>query len=232
MILSGPIVHYESTESTQNEAKRILSGVHWTTNQTAGKGRFNRKWYSEPGRSLAVSIAFPEYQGSAKPHLISIWICLALAEEFDLRVQWPNDLVLNHKKVCGVLTEVIEGIPIVGFGMNVGLMSFPDELKPRASSLRNEGLRVGTPVEVLERIIRKIHELEGVPSQWGGLDEKWRKFDETLGKLFRLQDGRTGIADGVSEDGELIWNDRGDYEIVTCADALWGAESLDMIRQI
>jgi BirA family biotin operon repressor/biotin-[acetyl-CoA-carboxylase] ligase len=226
MTLNGPIVHYLESASTQIEAKKTLNGVHWTTKQTAGKGRFDRQWYAEPGRSLAVSIAFPEYRGFAKPYLISMWICLAIAEEFDLGIQWPNDLVLNRKKVCGVLTEVVEGVPVVGFGINVGRMNFPIEIADRASSLANEGRLVGTPIEVLERIILKINEIEPVPQNWQGMDEKWRRFDETPGKIFKLQDGRVGVAEGISEDGELIWNNHGEYEMVTCADALWGFNSI------
>ncbi len=222
MILSGPITHYLQTPSTQDEAKRALTGVHWTTDQTDGKGRFDRQWYSEPGRSLAVSIALPEYKDFAKPYLIGMWICLALAQEFDLRVQWPNDLVIDRKKVCGVLTEVIEGIPFIGFGINVGLMNFPADIAYRASSLSNEGRLVGTPVEVFERVILMLDGLGPVPETWAEMAENWNLIDETKGKIFKLQDGRMGIAEGVSNQAELIWNDHGTFEMVTCADALWG----------
>ena len=222
MTISGPVVHYLQADSTQNEVKKTLAGIHWTTNQTAGKGRFDRQWYAEPGRSLAVSIAFPEYRGFAKPYLIGMWIGLALAEEFGLRVQWPNDLVLNRKKVCGVLTEVVDGVPLVGFGMNVGKMTFPPDLAHRASSLANEGVAALTPVEVFERVILKLTDIEPVPVDWSGVRERWMALDETSGKIFRLQDGRVGIAEGITEEGELVWNHNGTFEIVTCADALWG----------
>lgn len=222
MTISGPIVHYLSTESTQAEAKKSLAGIHWTTNQTAGRGRFDRHWYSEPGRSLAASIALPEYRGFANSYLVAMWITLALAVEFDLRVQWPNDLVLNGKKVCGVLTEIVDGIPVIGFGLNIGRMAFPPEIAQRASSFFNEGREVGTPVDVLERIVLMLSELGPVPESWSAMAEKWSAFDETKGKMFRLQDGRLGVADGISELGELIWNEHGHIEMVTCADALWG----------
>lgn len=225
MTILGPIVHYMQTDSTQSEAKRTLTGVHWTTNQTAGKGRFDRQWYAEPGRSLAVSIAFPEYRDFAKPYLIGMWIILVLAEEFGLRVQWPNDLVLNRKKVCGVLTEVIDGVPIVGLGMNVGRMKFPTELAHRATSLANEGVAVGTSVEVFERVILKVNDMLPVPETWSGMSKYWMELDETPGKVFRVQDGRVGIAEGITAEGELVWNHSGTCEIVTCADALWGFNS-------
>ncbi len=222
MNLSGPVTHHIQIASTQNEAKLALTGVHWTTDQTAGKGRFDRQWYSEPGRSLAVSIALPEYKGLSKPYLIGMWFCLALAQEFDLRVQWPNDLVIDRKKVCGVLTEVVDGVPVIGFGINVGRMSFPPEIAHRASSLANENRLVGTPVEVFERIILMVNSLAPVPSSWAEMAEAWNMVDETKGKIFKLQDGRIGIAEGISNQAELIWNHHGNFEMVTCADALWG----------
>ncbi len=225
MTISGPIIHYGSTESTQVEAKKTLAGVHWTTDQTAGKGRFDRQWYAEPGQSLAVSIAFPEYRGFAKPYLIGMWICLMLATEFDLRLQWPNDLVVNRKKVCGVLTEIVDGVPVVGFGINVGAMSFPLELAERASSLANEGRMVGTPIEVFERVMVMISGMEPVPEDWSPMADRWSELDDTKGKIFRLQDGRVGISEGISDQGELIWNDHGSTQLVTCADALWGFNS-------
>jgi biotin-[acetyl-CoA-carboxylase] ligase BirA-like protein len=222
MILSGPIVHYLQSDSTQTEAKKTLSGVRWTTDQTAGKGRFDRQWYSEPGRSLAVSVALPSYRTFAKPYLIGMWICLALATEFDLKVQWPNDLVLNGKKVCGVLTEVIDGVPVVGFGINVGVMTFPKEITERATSLANEGRLVGTSVEMMERVVLMLNELAEVPTSWSEIAPRWSAFDATPGKVFKLQDGRVGIAESISDEGELVWNHDGTRELVTCADALWG----------
>ena len=169
-----------------------------------------------------MSIALPENRGFAKPYLVAMWITLALAVEFDLRVQWPNDLVLNGKKVCGVLTEIVDGVPVIGFGFNIGRMTFPPEITHRASSFLNEGREVGTAVEVLERVVLMLTELEPAPESWSAMAEKWSAFDDTKGKLFRLQDGRLGTAEGISELGELIWNAHGHFEMVTCADALWG----------
>ncbi len=231
MTISGPIVHYPAIDSTQTIAKQTLTGIHWTTNQTAGKGRFDRLWYAEPGRSLAVSMAVPEYVGLERPYLIGMWICLALAKEFDLKVQWPNDLVLNGRKVCGVLTEIVDGVPVVGFGINVGKMNFPVEIADRASSLANEGRMVGTAIEVFERVVLMIYELAPVPFHWSEMAAEWMSLDETPGKVFKLQDGRIGAADGISEDGELIWNSGGEAELVTCADALWGLNNAANIDQ-
>lgn len=222
MNLSGGVTFYPEVESTQSEAKKSLSGVHWTMNQTSGKGRFDRTWYSEPSSSLAISIAFPNYRGFAKPYLIGMWICIALAEEFDLRLQWPNDLVLDRKKVCGVLTEVIDDVPIVGFGINIGPMSFPQDIAYRATSLANEGREVGSVSDVFDQILAMLNRLDEVPPTWREMAEKWRDLDETKGKIFRLQDGRIGIAEGVSDEAELVWNSDGTFEMITCADALWG----------
>jgi BirA family biotin operon repressor/biotin-[acetyl-CoA-carboxylase] ligase len=222
MKLSEPIAHYLQTSSTQDEAKKALSGIHWTTDQTAGKGRFDRQWYSEPEQSLAVSIALPNLRMHPKPYLIGMWIGLALAEALELKVQWPNDLILNGKKVCGILSEVTEGIPIIGFGLNVGKMTFPSEISNRATSLANEGIQIGNPTEVFDQILKLLGSLDEPPHSWPEMAKRWQAFDATPGKIFKLQDGRVGIADGISNEAELIWNHHGHYEMVTCADALWG----------
>jgi len=222
MTLSEPIVHYPTIHSTQDEAKKTLSGVHWTTDQMAGRGRFDRKWHSESGQSLAVSLCFPDYKGFEKPYLISMWVCLGVAEEFGLRIQWPNDLVLNRKKVSGVLTEIIDGVPVIGIGINIGPMTFPDYLSLRATSFANENCLSLTPEEAFLRFCDAIRGLPPVPSSWPEMEAKWREYDETEGKVFRLHDGRVGIAQAISGEGELIVDLGGEQVVVPFAEALWG----------
>ncbi|MBS1728695.1 MAG: biotin--[acetyl-CoA-carboxylase] ligase [Armatimonadetes bacterium] len=225
MTLSGPVVYLPSVHSTQDEIKKTLTGLVWTTDQTAGRGRFDRKWHSEAGKGLAVSIAFPEYRGFARPYLISMWICLGLAEEFGLRIQWPNDLVLNRKKVSGVLTEVVDEVPVVGIGINVGPMTFPEELSLRATSFANEGHLLASIDEVFSRFLSVLERLPAVPSTWAGVEPTWQRFDDTEGKVFRLHDGRVGIARGISSEGELIWSGDGGEQRVPFAEALWGVSA-------
>lgn len=223
MTLSGPVVEYPSIGSTQDEARRLLTGIHWTTDQTAGRGRFDRVWHAEPGQSVAVSLALPAYQGFEKPYLIGMWVGLAVAEEFDLGIQWPNDLVLNGKKVSGLLTEIVDGVPIVGIGINVGRIEFPPALSERATSFANEDHLHLSANAVFDRLVDCLRRADEVPSEWSEISLKWQQFDRTKGKVFRLQDGPVGMAKGVSSEGELLLDVGGEVRTVPVAEALWGA---------
>lgn len=225
MTLDRPVTYYPSVESTQDEARKHLSGIHWTMDQTGGRGRYDRKWHSEPGRSLAISICLPECAEHPKPYLFGMWLAAGMAECFMLHLQWPNDLILNGKKVGGILTEVIDGVPIVGIGINCGLMEFPTDIAHRATSLANEKHGIfDSPEYVMEHVLLMLgHYLRYLPSSWEDVAKEWDNFDDTKGKIFRRYDGRMGIAEGVSEEGELLWNGDGVIEKVSVAEALWGA---------
>lgn len=225
MNITGPTIHYVSTDSTQNEAKALLEGVHWTTNQINGRGRFDRSWYSEPGNSLAVSICFPALKGHPKPFLIGMTIALTMAETFDLNLQWPNDLLLGKHKVGGLLTEIVHGVPIVGIGLNVGPMKFPADIEQRATSLTNSGRATEDPTLVCAAVVAAIESIPSIPLSWTEIKSRWMKRDMTEGKLFKTQDEQVGIAIGISDEGELLWNARGEFRIVSAADALWGPET-------
>lgn len=224
MNITGSINHYETTTSTQHEAKFHLDGVHWTSDQTAGKGRFDRVWHSEKDKSVAVSIALPAYKNHPKPFLVGMSIAVAIADKFRLQIQWPNDLVLGKKKVGGILTEIVHGIPVVGIGLNLGAMSFPTEIDTKATSLVNEGHEELAPAQALQLMVDAIKAFEPMPNSWTELKARWMKFDTTEGKVFQTQDETIGIAIGISDEGELLWNSRGEFRILSVAEALWGSE--------
>ena len=219
------VTYYPSIGSTQDEARKTLTGIHWTTDQTAGRGRYDRKWHSEPGQSLAVSICFPEHVGFDKPYLIGMWLAVGMAECFNLRLQWPNDLTLYRKKVGGILTEVIDGVPVVGIGLNFGRMKFPPDLADRATSIGNEKHMIPLDGEFTMKLMTQVlgYYLRNMPKTWSEMESHWRVWDETKGKLFRRYDGRVGLAEGVSGEGELLWSSNGEIEKVSVAEALWGA---------
>ena len=223
MTLSEPVVYYDSVQSTQDEARRELTGIHWTSNQTAGRGRFDRLWHAELESSLAVSIALPDLRDHPRPYLIGMWLGLALADLLDTQIQWPNDLVIGGKKVCGILTEVVDQVPIVGIGINIGPMNFPKELAVRATSLVDSGHPRTTPLALFEKVIAEFRDLPDVPDTWQGMEEKWYRFDATEGKIFRTQSGKMGIAKGLSSSGELVLETPDGETTVSVAEALWGA---------
>lgn len=226
MDIPADFYYYASIGSTQEEARKKGDGVHWTSNQTAGRGRFERVWHSEPGQNLALSICFPAYMMHPKPYLLGMSFSLAVAEEFELQVQWPNDLILKGKKIGGFLTEIYGRLPIVGFGFNLNQTEFPTEIEHRATSLKLATGVESNPEATLERLLEALRRFDGVPNEWSEIADRWQARDRTEGKIYKLQDGRMGTAKGITKEGFLIWTDTVDEVIVPVAEALWGYSEL------
>lgn len=223
MTLSEPIVYFESVPSTQDIAREKLTGIYWTSSQTAGRGRFDRLWHAELGASLAISFALPDYKSHPKPYLIGMWMGLAIAESFDLQIQWPNDLVIAGKKVAGILTEIIDQVPVVGIGLNLGPMNFPKDLAIRATSLSDEGRVIQSPADAFLQLVESLRQIPEVPETWALVEERWNGRDATPGKMFKTQSGKVGCALGLTSEGELRLNTTDGEVTVSVAEALWGA---------
>ena len=147
-------------DSTNEEAKRLLNqgighgAVIEALEQTKGKGRKGRTWYSQKGEGLYFTlIVEPQETGEMAAGLtlvMAMAVCRALEEivPFDrIQIKWPNDLIINRKKVCGILAELIlegsqiQGV-ILGVGINLLQETFEEELKNKATSLYLETKQV------------------------------------------------------------------------------------------
>lgn len=219
---------FDEVDSTQNVASEMLLagenvGVVIARHQTAGKGRFDRKWHSAPGEVLAMSLVFEEHP---RPYLLGMACALATAEALDCQIQWPNDVVVGGKKVAGVLTEIKQDtrsrrLPVVGIGVNLNQLEFPQEIAHRAWSLRLRDDEVRDPFEIAKAIVEQIHRIP-TPSRWTELHDLWMRHDVTPGKEYQLNDGRVGIATSVGMDGELVCMIDGQSQTVYAADAIFG----------
>jgi BirA family biotin operon repressor/biotin-[acetyl-CoA-carboxylase] ligase len=144
----------ESIDSTNTEADRQLArGVTTpftvvSTEQTAGRGRRGRTWFSPKGKNIYLTAALNPGLPPNRLQVITLWLGLSLAQALRERyslpilVKWPNDLLLHDRKIAGMLTEArvdserTESL-VFGIGLNVNIAreDFPDELQSRASSL-------------------------------------------------------------------------------------------------
>lgn len=143
------IYHYETIPSTNAEAKRMIldgtrEGVLLAQKQTAGRGRLGRSFFSENGIFMSVIVA-PEKFSFDPGFLTSaaaVAVCRAVTEKgFFVGVKWVNDLLLDGKKICGILTEAVSlgnqtPAYVIGIGINVGKDDFPSELRDIAGSLQ------------------------------------------------------------------------------------------------
>ncbi len=152
--LGQKIEYRKEVDSTNNLAKELArKGASEGTlivadKQTSGKGRLGRSWESPAGTGIWMSLILrpdilPQY-ASQLTLVAGLGVCEAIKKSTGLeaKIKWPNDVVVNGKKVCGILTEMsaeIERINyvVVGIGINANMESFPEEL-PYASSLKIE----------------------------------------------------------------------------------------------
>ncbi len=226
------IVFYDSLESTQKEAQKYIKYddvsvcAVVSSEQTLGRGRFGRGWYSPHGECLAVSFLLWEYADWERMELLAMAIGLGTSIAFDTQIAWPNDLVLNGKKVGGVLGEVFHNntgraIPVIGLGVNLKMKSFPEEIREIATSLALEGREIVEVEGGLNLLKQSLLEMPE-PHNWSDLASLWAKRDATASKKYRLQDGRMGIAIGINKDGWLIVEVEGRQIEVPSAEAFFG----------
>lgn len=117
--------------------------------QTGGKGSRGRSWVSPPGTGIWMSILLRPELEPTKASMITIVAALAIVKALEqtvsipVKIKWPNDIVMNGKKVCGILTEMsadMEAVRyiIVGIGINANTENFPEDLLDRATSIFKE----------------------------------------------------------------------------------------------
>lgn len=230
------ILFYSQLNSTNVRAKELVrkgyeSGtVVLAEEQTAGKGRMGRKWFSPPGKGLWFSIILRPDISPVKSPFLTIVASLAVAgtiekiiktyyeqKKFILKIKWPNDVLLNNKKVAGILSELSADMDqikyaIVGIGINVNQDSFPEDLDQVATSIKKcigkNIKRVNLIQEILNRFEKFYFKL--VKGQEDQLITLWKNNLNMVGeKVIIFSDNRTyeGIVYDISSRGELLLKD-------------------------
>lgn len=221
--LGHNILYYPVTSSTMDVAKQaVQDGVSEGTiviadQQTAGRGRLGRKWLAPPDSSVLLSIILHPKLGEL-PRL-NMAACLAVAQSVEKvtglkpTIKWPNDVLIDGKKVSGVLIESdVQGdtvnYAIVGMALNVNLdpSSIP-EISETATSFKEVLGREVSRLTVLESLLSEFEELYGAIRRGEPIDREWRCRLETLGKEVTVRCGqvvREGCAESVDEDGNLL----------------------------
>lgn len=183
-------VRLASVTSTQEVARDLpIGSVVVADHQTAGRGRLARQWEAPPGSALLASFVL-------EPHpLLSLaaGVAAAVACGPDVRLKWPNDLMLRGRKLGGILVEVGAGKAVVGIGIN--LTSAP----PGAARLGRQR------DELLERLQAELS--AWTTASGSRILERWRQLSVTLGRHVRVElPGHTfeGTAQDIAEDGALV----------------------------
>ena len=236
-VCKGKVEVFKTIDSTNTEAKRRLNSssraeaLHGTVlfaeHQSAGRGRFSRSFYSPRGAGLYFSLIFcpsiparteKEVPSSALYTAISATvICRCLkALGFAPQIKWVNDIYLNGKKICGILSEGIIDMEtssvqavIIGIGLNVKESNFPPELKNKAGALFSEAedLPLNRNVLASSIISSLIEALYGLHSQ-STLMEEYKSLSLLAGKKVRVLPFAgipyQALVLGISDLGHLI----------------------------
>ncbi len=224
------LVYKEITESTNCDASASAEAgcadgtVFCADQQSEGRGRMQRNWFSPAGMNLYFSLVLrpdvPINWASSLPLVAGIVLATVIkrrAPELNPRLKWPNDILINQRKVCGILCEMQAAIDcrvrhiIAGGGVNVNLpqSELPADLIKIATSLKMECNRDFSRSELLAEILNEFEQLYTIWEKDGfsPLIERMDQFDALRGRTIQIQQGNDlicGRACGVQDDGALM----------------------------
>lgn len=218
---------YEVVDSTnilaKEEAKRgAASGTLIVADrQTAGRGRRGREWKSPGGTNLYFTLMLKPDFAPDKASMLTLVMAHAVAEAVSRSVpvrpgiKWPNDIVMDGKKVCGILTEMelkesrIASV-VIGVGINVHRQAFPTELKDRAASLEQFGtleISRGALLADIMEVFEADYEAFCREESLAALRTSYESFLVNKDREVCVLDPRgefRGIARGITDAGELL----------------------------
>lgn len=238
-VFGRKILYQEETDSTNTEAKRqALEENHGlliiAEEQTLGRGRRGRSWNSPKGTGIWMSLLLQPKEISVQSEktvlsakkasmltlVTALSVAEAISEETGLEafIKWPNDIVINSRKVCGILTEMSadnDGIHyvVIGIGINVNTREFPEEIREIATSLWLEQRKAGIDraslvaaiLGKLELYFEQFLEVEDLSF----LLEAYNKKLVNFGKIVKVlgcdgQEENSGTAKGINKEGALL----------------------------
>ena len=223
---AGKTVHFaRETDSTNLWIKRLAKEcapegtLALAEFQSAGRGRLGRSWEVPEGTSVMMSILLrPKFEPQYAP-MLTLVMGMAVAKAvkklgFDVSIKWPNDVVVSHKKICGILTEmgVRDGkidYAVIGVGINVNIREFPEEMADKATSLYLESGkefdRSQIPGLVMEAF-EEYYEKFAATCDLSGLKEEYESIRANYNQPVRVlaKEPYEGVARGITDGGELL----------------------------
>jgi len=224
------IEYFGSIDSTSSEARRLAAAgagegtVVIAEAQTSGRGRLGRSWASPPLRNLYLSIVLRPQIAVAEAAPLTLVAGLAVVEAVSdwapqAAIKWPNDIVIDGRKVAGILTEMDADedrvrCVILGIGVNLNAVpeDFPEELRDKATSLR---AATGQPIDrtaFAERLLVCVDARYTLflAQGFAAIRPLWEQRSCLTGRAVQI-DGAgqrcTGVVSGISDDGSLLLRD-------------------------
>ncbi|MFQ6052233.1 MAG: biotin--[acetyl-CoA-carboxylase] ligase [Candidatus Hydrothermarchaeota archaeon] len=238
--LGNEIYYFKEIGSTMDYAKDLgTKGIPEgalviSEIQTKGRGRLSREWQSPFGGIWLSLLLRPKISPVHAPKitlLSGIAVTKTIKKECDLdaRLKWPNDVIINGKKVCGILTEISAEIDrinfvVVGIGINVN-NELPKELERSATTIRKESKRSFSRLKILKSLLEEFESLYVLfkKNQTFIVDE-WKKYSDTLNKPVRITTPDRvieGLALDIDEEGRLIVKTNESVERIVSGDCTY-----------
>ncbi len=219
--------YFDSIDSTNQYAKKAGEEnepeglLVIADEQTAGKGRSGRHWTTPPGTTIAMTVLLRPKIAPERISMVTLVMGMAIAKAcrdlygLDAGIKWPNDIVINGKKLSGTLTEMSAEMTavnyiVIGVGINVNLREFPEEIRQTATSvaleLGHDVNRAELIAAVLDRF-EQYYEIFLEARDLSGLRDTYNEMLVNTGRAVRvLEPGKeyTGTALGIDELGQLL----------------------------
>lgn len=232
------IYYFDQIDSTNIRAKQLgEEGVpHGTLivagQQNAGRGRRGRAWESPSGVSIYMSIVLRPEMVPVKAPMLTLVMALSAADSLkectglDIQIKWPNDIILNGKKLAGILTEMSTEMDyinhvVIGVGINVNTERLPEDLEEKATSLRLETGRIIRRSEIIASIMKefeKNYQLFMETQSFRQMQEKYNSLlinREKEVRILGVKEEYAAYALGINAKGELlVRRDNGEIETI------------------
>lgn len=225
--LGTDIHYYNEIDSTNNEAKKMAEdgAKHGTLIisecQNGGRGRRGRNWVSPTGTGIWMSyILRPDIQPFSASMLtligaLSVVNAIKKLENIQCSIKWPNDIVLNGKKICGILTEMSTELDavnyvVIGIGINTNITSFNDDIKDIATSLfleTNKKIKRSVLVSYFCKYFEMYFHIFMKTQDMSLLMDEYNKLLINVGKEVKIKNIKNeyiGNAIGINNKGELL----------------------------
>ena len=221
------IYYYDETDSTNVRASRLAEegAEHGTLvvadQQDAGKGRRGRGWSSLPGTGIFMTLILKPELNPSNASMLTLVAAMAVAKGItrctgmEAKIKWPNDIVYQGKKLCGILTEMSAELDcihyvVIGIGINVNTTEFADEIKETASSLfveTGKNIKRSRIVALFAEEFTKYYQKFLNTGDLSGLVQDYNEMLINAGRQVRICDAKeefTGVAAGIDSHGKLL----------------------------
>jgi len=189
--------------------------------QSAGKGRLGREWFSPAGGIWLSIILYPKLSPSYISRItlmtaVAVVKAIKICTQIESQIKWPNDILINEKKVCGILTEMSAELDIInwvvvgiGINVNIDLRKFPEDIQENTISLKEFSGKEVSRVKLAQVFFQEFEKYYEILKRRGfsSILKEWKLYSHTLGKKIKVDMGEriiTGEAVDINEEGALI----------------------------